>query len=116
MIKRAVAICTAVLCVLLLSAAVRRALAQTLTCPCTIWTANAVPGTAAVSDGQPIEVGVKFRSDAARFITAIRFYKGAQNIGAHVGHLWSASGALLAEATFTGELPAGWQEVQLSPA
>ena len=69
-----------------------------------------------LTDGQPIETGVKFRSDVDGFVTAIRFYKGAQNTGTHVGHLWSAAGALLAEATFTGETASGWQEVQLSPA
>ena len=75
-----------------------------------------MPANAALTDGQPIETGVKFRSDVDGFVTAIRFYKGGQNTGTHVGHLWSAAGTLLAEATFTGETASGWQEVQLSPA
>ena len=95
---------------------VDRGLAQGPNCPCTIWPPSAVPANAAVTDGQPIEIGVKFRSDVDGFVTAIRFYKGAQNTGTHVGHLWSAAGTLLAEATFTGETASGWQEVQLSPA
>src|SRR6185369_15861545 len=61
-------------------------------------------------------VGVKFRSDVAGFVTALRFYKGAANTGSHVGHLWSAGGTLLAEAAFTNETASGWQEVALSPA
>jgi hypothetical protein len=85
-------------------------------CPCTIWPPGAVPANPAVSDGQPIEIGVKFRSDVSGFVTAIRFYKGVQNTGTHVGHLWSASGTLLAEAMFTGETASGWQEVTLTPA
>jgi len=85
-------------------------------CPCSIWTASATPANPAVSDGQPIEVGVKFRSDVGGFVTALRFYKGAANTGVHVGHLWSSGGALLAEATFTNESAAGWQEVTLTPA
>ena len=42
--------------------------------------------------------------------------QGRANTGAHVGHLWTAGGALLAEATFTGESASGWQEITLSPA
>jgi hypothetical protein len=83
-------------------------------CPCTIWTPAATPANAAANDGQPIEVGVKFRSDIGGFVTAVRFYKGTANTGVHVGHLWSASGALLAEATFTNESVSGWQEVALA--
>jgi hypothetical protein len=86
------------------------------TCPCSIWSPAATPGTPAVTDNQPIEIGVKFRSDSAGFVTAIRFYKGSLNTGTHVGHLWSAAGALLAEATFTSETVSGWQEIQVSPA
>ena len=74
------------------------------------------PANAAVTDGQPIEVGVKFRSDIDGFVTALRFYKDTANTGVHVGHLWSATGALLAEATFTNESASGWQEVALTPA
>ena len=43
----------------------------------------------------------------------IRFYKGPDNTGTHVGHLWTGSGTLLGEATFTGESASGWQEVRL---
>jgi len=93
-----------------------RVIAQSAGCPCSIWTAAAVPSSPAVTDGQPIEVGVKFRSDAGGFVTAVRFYKGTANTGVHVGHVWSASGALLAEATFVNESAAGWQEVALTPA
>src|SRR5262249_38363641 len=68
----------------------RKVRAQIWNCPCSIWTPIVVPAIAANNDNQPIEVGVKFRSDLAGFITAIRFYKGTLNTGAHVGHLWSA--------------------------
>jgi hypothetical protein len=76
---------------------------------------DATPANPAVSDGQPIEVGVKFRSDVDGFVTALRFYKGTANIGSHVGHLWSGGGALLAEATFSNESASGWQEIALTP-
>jgi len=80
-------------------------------CPCSIWNDSVTPPLE--SDTGAVEVGVKFRSEVAGEITAIRFYKGAGNTGTHVGHLWTGSGTLLAEATFTGESASGWQEVQL---
>jgi hypothetical protein len=68
----------------------------------------------AENDPNPVELGVKFQSSVAGTITAIRFYKGPQNTGTHVGNLWSASGMLLAMATFSNESTSGWQQVDLS--
>ena len=42
-------------------------------------------------------------------VTALRFYKHSQNTGTHVGSLWSSTGTLLAQVTFTGETASGWQ-------
>ena len=56
---------------------------------------------------------MKFRASVSGFITGIRFYKGSTNTGTHVGHLWTATGTLLATATFTGETASGWQSVTL---
>ena len=50
----------------------------------------------------------------AGYVTGIRFYKGAGNTGTHVGHLWSATGQLLATATFTSETATGWQQVSFA--
>ena len=61
-----------------------------------------------------VELGVKFQSDIAGTINGIRFYKAAANTGTHVGSLWSATGTLLAQATFTGETASGWQQVSFS--
>ena len=61
------------------------------------------------NDGQPIEVGMKFRAESAGVVSGTRFYKQPGNGGVHVGHLWSATGALLAEAAFDNETAAGWQ-------
>ena len=65
-------------------------------------------------DPHAVELGLKFRSSTDGFITAIRFYKGTQNTGVHVGHLWTASGTLLASATFSNESATGWQQVTLN--
>jgi hypothetical protein len=67
-----------------------------------------------VDDPNAVELGVKFTSDVSGFITGIRFYKGSQNTGTHTGSLWSASGTLLATATFTGESSSGWQQANFS--
>src|SRR5215471_8397129 len=87
--------------------------AQAPPCPCSLFATSAVPTNPAVTDGQPIETGVKFQSDVDGFVTAIRFYKGTLNTGTHVGHLWSSTGALLSEVTFANETASGWQEVTL---
>ena len=87
------------------------------TCPCSLWNNSVVPGNPDSSDDPAaIEVGVRFRSDVAGTITAIKFYKGTGNTGTHVGNLWTNTGTKLATATFTGETASGWQQVSLSPA
>lgn len=83
-------------------------------CPCTIWPSSAAPTVAADSDKSAVELGVKFESDVAGYITGIRFYKSATNAGTHIGSLWSSSGQLLARATFSGESTSGWQQVIFS--
>ena len=53
-------------------------------------------------------------SDVAGTISGIRFYKAAANTGTHVGSLWTPTGTLLAQATFTGETASGWQQVNFA--
>ena len=71
------------------------------------------PARAASASGDPLEVGMKFRADEDGFVTALRFYKQADNTGTHVGHLWSAGGQLLGEVEFTDETASGWQQETL---
>jgi hypothetical protein len=82
--------------------------------PVTIWSSTAAPATPSVGDTRSVELGVKFDSDVAGYITGIRFYKGSGNVGTHVGYLWSSDGTLLASATFTNETDTGWQQVNFS--
>src|SRR5262249_23711840 len=42
-------------------------------CPCTIWDVNAQPWLLDSNDANPIEVGLKFRTDTNGFISGIRF-------------------------------------------
>ncbi len=78
-------------------------------CPCSIWDDSASGPEA--NDPSAVELGVKFRSDEPGYITGLRFYKTSGNTGTHVGHLWTADGTQLAEATFTNESASGWQQV-----
>lgn len=71
------------------------------------------PSVAAVAD-RAVEVGTAFSVVYPATVTAIRFYKGADNTGSHVGHLWNAAGDLLATAQFTNETATGWQRAELS--
>ena len=85
-------------------------------CPCSLWGPNIAPEAdhADSGDPTPIEVGVKFRSDAYGTVTGIRFYKAAANTGTHIGSLWTADGQRLAQVTFTGETASGWQQANFS--
>jgi predicted secreted protein len=80
----------------------------------TIWSGSAAPGTASLNESNPLELGVKFRSDVAGYIRGIRFYKGSLNTGTHIGNLWTTSGTQLATATFTNETASGWQQVNFA--
>jgi hypothetical protein len=79
-----------------------------------LWKTTAVPGTLTDPDTAAAELGVKFKSDSAGYITGIRFYKSSANTGTHIGSLWSSTGKLLAQATFTNETASGWQQVNFS--
>ena len=70
--------------------------------------------TPAVIDGGDdgsVNVGMKFQSDVTGSVTGARFYKAAANTGTHVGSLWSATGTLLAQGSFTAETASGWQSL-----
>ena len=61
-----------------------------------------------------ITVGVQFTTSTSVSVTGVRFYKASTNTGTHIGDLWTASGQLLAQATFTNETASGWQQVNFS--
>ncbi|ADX75040.1 hypothetical protein Asphe3_39520 [Pseudarthrobacter phenanthrenivorans Sphe3] len=83
-------------------------------CPCTVFSPDAVPATISTADNNAVELGMKFRSDTAGTVAGVRFYKGEQNTGTHTGHLWSSTGTLLASVTFAGETASGWQQALFS--
>jgi VCBS repeat-containing protein len=81
-------------------------------CPCSLWSTSAAPNLFTYPDPSPVELGLKFQSSVSGFVTGIRFYKGPQNTGTHIGKLYDESGNLLASATFTNESSGGWQQVR----
>jgi methionine-rich copper-binding protein CopC len=83
-------------------------------CPCTIFESDATPAVASASDSSAVNLGVAFTADNNGWITGIRFYKGPGNTGTHLGSLWSTSGALLGQVTFTNETATGWQTASFS--
>ncbi len=84
---------------------------ETVTCPCSLFPATAVPNVVDSGDYSGIELGVKFSSDIGGNVTAIRFYKSANNTGLHRVSLWDDQGNLLGRADSTTETASGWQEV-----
>jgi len=81
-----------------------------------LWDSASVPGTVAVSETSPIEIGLKFNSHVAGYVSGVRFYKSKWNTGIHRGHLWSVQGRLLGSVTFTKETSQGWQQAMFSTA
>ncbi len=85
--------------------------AQTTVSDFSLWTDATVPGSPNFVDvGGPVELGVKFKTDVAGSITGLRFYRGTSSVGPYVGSLWSNTGGLLAQATFSVS-STGWQEI-----
>ncbi|MEU0567478.1 DUF4082 domain-containing protein [Nonomuraea sp. NPDC005983] len=80
----------------------------------TLWDNATVPDEQSHPDPQAVTLGVKFTASETGTINGIRFFKGSQNTGTHVGSLWTTSGQLLASATFTNETASGWQQVSFS--
>ncbi|NUW36462.1 DUF4082 domain-containing protein [Nonomuraea sp. SMC257] len=82
--------------------------------PTNLFPSTSVPAVVNGTDANAVTLGVRFQSLVPGTIRGIRFYKGAQNTGTHIGTLWTNAGAKLASATFTNETASGWQEVIFS--
>ena len=83
------------------------------TVPSTLW-GNTLPTVGSANDHSPVELGVKIESDTDGYITGLRFYKGENNTGQQVGHLWTATGQLLGSVAFTDETATGWQQANFT--
>lgn len=81
--------------------------------PVSLWSDRDLPAYPAWNDHLPLQVGTRFTTSVAGSATAVRFYKGAANTGAHTVALWGPDGTLLASAPSTAESDEGWQTVAL---
>ncbi|MGN6326406.1 DUF4082 domain-containing protein [Pseudolysinimonas sp.] len=79
-----------------------------------IFALDATPQNAAWNDPTDVQVAVRFSTDVAGTVTAVRFYKGDTNTGTHTGYLWGPDKGLLATVSFTNETASGWQVAQFS--
>ena len=84
-----------------------------LQCPASLFPTQ-IPTATASGEGQTWEQGTQFSSSVNGRITHLAFYKAQGETGTHIGRLWTDTGVLLAQVTFTNETPAGWQ-VQALP-
>ena len=82
--------------------------------PVSLWNNSTIPSIVDSGDGQGVELGTQFSSTSNGLITGLRFYKSTANTGTHTASLWTASGQLLATATFTNETASGWQQVNFA--
>jgi hypothetical protein len=76
-----------------------------------IWPPDSSIGAEVGDPTRPVELGLKFSATEDGRISAIWFYKTANNTGTHIGNLWDSSGRNLASVTFSGETATGWQEM-----
>lgn len=83
-------------------------------CPCSLWSPTATPSVASAGDTSSVNLGVEFTPSTSGWITGIRFYKGSANTGTHIGALWTTSGSLLGQVTFSSESASGWQQADFS--
>ena len=81
--------------------------------PVSLFSASNTPAQLALNDGSQIEVGVKFQSNVAGQVTALRFFRSTGDTATDILDLWSATGTKLASATFTNTAASGWQTVTL---
>ena len=77
----------------------------------TIFTSQTPTGTPGMDGKRSVELGVKFHSSIAGFITGVRFYKTTGYTELILDDCIFYPGGQLATAVFTGETASGWQTV-----
>ncbi|CAN7457448.1 DUF4082 domain-containing protein [Phenylobacterium sp. LjRoot219] len=79
---------------------------------------NTTPIGTLASEGQTVEIGMKFSATTAGAVTVLRYWRGAGDAAdtdVRAGHLWSSTGQLLGTATFTSTAgQSGWQVANLA--
>ena len=80
-------------------------------CPCSLYNDGTTPSILQINDNNAVTLGIRFSATVVGVVTGVKFYKGPDNTGVHVGSLWTSGGTQLAQATFAAESSAGWQSV-----
>ena len=78
------------------------------------WDSSVTPAVVDGGDTNSVELGLQFTSDTSGFVTGVKFYKGPNNTGMHVGNLWTSTRLQLASVTFTNETASGWQQASFA--
>jgi len=79
------------------------------TCPCTLFSAAALPARRWEPFRTFSHVGVRFTPTVDGVVTGVRFYRTTMNPGPHTGYLWASDGTQLATGPFPGGTAEGWQ-------
>ncbi len=77
-----------------------------------IFAQGSQPDSPSWNDPGPVTVGVRFTSDQAGAVTAVKFYDGDGNTGPHQVAIWGPDGTQLGTGTSTGTVN-GWRTVNL---
>lgn len=73
----------------------------------TIW--NEQPAASSFDD-KPVNLGIKFQPAVSGKIKGIRFFSPGNPSGVYSGYLWTGSGSMIADVTFTNVTANSWQE------
>ncbi len=79
-----------------------------------LWSSSAIPRQASDPDTDSVSLGTVFSADEPGDVTALRFYKSADNRGPHAGALWTSQGRLLAQVDFPSSPDSGWVTARLA--
>lgn len=78
-------------------------------CPCGLFGNTELPTVAAISEGTPLTLGIRFSTDVPGELTGLEFYRAIGETGPHTGRLYSSTGEVLAEVSFPDTGVSGWQ-------
>jgi hypothetical protein len=84
-------------------------------CPCSVMSTAAIPAVSNSGETAALTLGMRFSSDVDGFVTGLRYFRDAANIGVHTGTLFSAAGQALGTLTFSDGEP-GWQTAYFTNA
>lgn len=82
--------------------------ATSTVCPCSLLAGTSIPSIPDSGDSDPITVGLRFTANSDGFISGLRYYRVAANVGPHTGTLYDSNGSPQGTLVFADSEP-GWQ-------